>query len=109
MPYKDPVKQREAEARYHRENRSRRRDGKKDRRSHFRRLIQEFKSVPCADCGMSYPYYVMDFDHVRGAKCFNIGTDAKSKSMEAFLAEVAKCDVVCANCHRHRTWMRLTH
>ena len=54
-----------------------------------------------------YPYYVMDFDHVDGDKLMmssdlvNFGGTAK------LLAELAKCDVVCSNCHRERTFRRL--
>ena len=25
--------------------------------------IKEAKNIPCQDCGVKYPYYVMDFDH----------------------------------------------
>lgn len=59
------------------------------------------------DCGNSYPHYVMDFDHVRGIKCFNIGaTPNLNPSLERLMAEIAKCDLVCSNCHRIRTWTR---
>lgn len=29
-----------------------------------RKFINEVKNIPCADCGVKYPYYVMDFDHI---------------------------------------------
>lgn len=61
------------------------------------------KDVPCADCGVRYPSYVMDFDHVRGEKKFCIGHSAFQQGMKAVLAEIEKCEVVCANCHRERT------
>ena len=31
-----------------------------------REMVQKIKSRPCADCGIQYPYYVMDFDHREG-------------------------------------------
>lgn len=71
-----------------------------DKRKH---LIRDAKAKPCADCGVQYPYYVMDFDHVRGTKLFNIGEGATNFGQERLLAEIEKCDVVCANCHRERT------
>lgn len=37
-------------------------------RDEHRRIVREAKSQPCADCGVRYPPYVMDFDHVRGPK-----------------------------------------
>jgi hypothetical protein len=55
---------------------------------------------------MSYPHYVMDFDHVSGKKRFNIGSDIIEMTMKTFLEEISKCEVVCSNCHRHRTFMR---
>ncbi len=66
-------------------------------------LIREIKDQPCADCGKRYPHYVMDFDHVRGKKKFNLAWMA-IRSIKNILEEVAKCDVVCANCHRERTY-----
>ena len=73
----------------------------------FRQAIRMAKDVPCADCGERYGPWMMDFDHVRGTKRFDVGR-ANSKSMAAILAEIAKCEVVCANCHRQRTYNRLT-
>ena len=74
-----------------------------DRKRHKARrsLIASYKDVPCADCGVKYPPYVMDFDH-RGDKVQGVA-GMWSRSMEVLLAEIAKCDVVCANCHRERT------
>jgi hypothetical protein len=46
----------------------------------------------------------MDFDHVRGEKLFEIGqAPSKGASLATLLAEIAKCEVVCSNCHRQRT------
>lgn len=49
----------------------------------------------------------MDFDHRegttkdRGGVCVNYHL-----SMKRMLAEIAKCDLVCVTCHRHRTYCR---
>lgn len=70
--------------------------------------VRALKEVPCADCGESHPYYVMDFDHVRGEKLAGVGAMlATGYSMQALLDEIDKCEVVCANCHRVRTFARL--
>jgi len=74
-----------------------------------RRAIREAKNVPCADCGRRYPPYVMDFDHRVGEKkTFNLSIAAGQTrlSWAKMKAEIAKCDVVCANCHRERTYQR---
>jgi hypothetical protein len=84
-------------------------DLQNDRVERNRRVIREAKAVPCADCGQRYPHYVMDFDHRPGEKkCFNISIAAGQTrlSLQKMLAEIAKCDVVCANCHRERTYKR---
>lgn len=73
-----------------------------------RNLIAEIKDVPCADCGVKYPPYVMDFDHVSGDKEFNIGSKSHGRSVEKVLEEISKCEIVCANCHRIRTHERRT-
>ena len=63
------------------------------------------KSV-CVDCGQTYPFYILDFDHVYGKKVANIGQMLNYFSIEDIMKEVAKCDVVCSNCHRERTYQR---
>lgn len=72
----------------------------------IRRALQELKAVPCADCGGVFPGCAMDFDHVRGVKAFNVG-EAVRRSKTALLREAAKCDIVCSNCHRRRTYLRM--
>ncbi len=77
---------------------------RKARRVEMRLYIQSRKEVPCTDCEVEYPYYVMDFDHVRGAKDANPSDMPKlGWGLERINAELNKCDVVCANCHRIRT------
>lgn len=67
--------------------------------------INKLKSKPCADCGVSYPPYVMDFDHVRGTKKMSVSR-ITLWGWKELLEEVAKCELVCANCHRLRTLSR---
>lgn len=56
------------------------------------------------DCGKRYPSYVMDFDH-RESKIRDVSRMVSLGLGEAtVLAEIAKCDVVCSNCHRERTF-----
>jgi len=70
-------------------------------------LVNYLKSVPCADCKLKYPPYVMDLDHVRGKKLVPISfMVSKPTSTKLLKLELKKCDVVCANCHRIRTFKR---
>ena|SRR5258708_29140216 len=74
----------------------------------YREISTKAKDKPCADCGVKYPYYVMDFDHL-GKKKFTISKAVRkaSISLALLIEEIGKCEVVCANCHRARTQKRL--
>lgn len=74
------------------------------RRKRMRALLEEIKSKPCVDCGQTFPSFVMDLDHVRGKKIDNVADLIRNARETAFYAEVKKCEVVCANCHRIRTF-----
>ena len=67
-----------------------------------KRLLDSFKDAPCLDCKQRFPPECMDFDHVRGEKLSQVGA-MRSWAIVKILKEVAKCEVVCANCHRIRT------
>jgi hypothetical protein len=68
-------------------------------------MLRELRRVPCGDCGGGFEPHQMDFDHRDPTtKSFALMTGrAMLMSDEKLLAEVAKCDVVCANCHHLRT------
>lgn len=70
-------------------------------------LLHELKSRPCTDYGLTYPPWIMEFDHVRGTKDFTVSTNLRSRTPAALRREAAKCEVVCANCHRNRTYLRI--
>lgn len=73
----------------------------------LRQVVSEKKNKPCEDCGKSYPPYVMDFDHRDpNIKEFNVGGSCHMHGLAKTLEEIDKCDVVCANCHRIRTFGR---
>ena len=63
-------------------------------------LITLFRERPCVDCGEHDPL-VLEFDHL-GNKKFTIAKGLGNRSWQAVLDEIAKCDVLCANCHRLR-------
>jgi hypothetical protein len=67
-------------------------------------LLDYFVSHPCVDCGESDPV-VLEFDHLAD-KLFDIGQSLPYRNWQSILAEIAKCAVVCANCHRRRTAKR---
>jgi hypothetical protein len=69
-----------------------------------RYLLDYFGRHPCADCGEADPV-VLEFDHLRD-KLFSIGQELTRRRWSSILAEIEKCEVVCANCHRRRTARR---
>lgn len=69
-----------------------------------RRLVLAYLAGhPCVDCGEA-DVMVLEFDHVRGVKendiARMIGDCFSTNRIEA---EIAKCVVRCANCHRRKT------
>ncbi len=71
-------------------------------------FLQAFlETHPCVDCGERDPV-VLEFDHL-GEKCFNVSSGLRFRKWELVLAEMEKCEVVCANCHRRRTMRRGSH
>lgn len=104
MPYADRQTQLAAQADHYARNRADYQERNRQRRERLRSVIEEAKNRPCFDCGERHPYYVMDFDHRDPAeKRHNVGAVHHFGSVKALRAEIAKCDVVCANCHRERT------
>lgn len=61
----------------------------------------------CTDCGYNKHPSALQFDHLPGTeKLFNIGKEGIVIKRERLYAEIAKCEVVCANCHVIRTVTR---
>lgn len=77
----------------------------KGHRDSRRELISTYKiEQGCKDCGYNEYACALDFDHL-GDKSFEIGSYITA-SLKLLWNEIAKCDVVCAICHRVRTAIR---
>ena len=114
MPLKDPAKRKEYHAQYMRDvwypkNKKKHIGYVKNLKIRIQKYLQEYKRKgKCKDCGISGARHpeIFDFDHL-GGKTFEIGGWAKSVlSLERVQAEMKKCELVCANCHRIRTAKR---
>jgi hypothetical protein len=71
-------------------------------------FLRDLRERPCADCGGTFAAHQMDFDHrdpLQKAFRLTMGA-AMLKRRDILMEEVQKCDIVCANCHRLRTWER---
>jgi hypothetical protein len=77
--------------------------------SEYLPAIRQYKEDKgCADCRNRYPHYMLEFDHrPEHKKLGNIYSVLKKYGNEKAWEEIAKCDVVCANCHKHRTHHRI--
>ncbi len=74
--------------------------------SRSRDLMNKLKHKPCVDCQGWFEPCQMEFDHRPGEeKLFEIG-NRYSSSLRTLTREMSKCDLVCSNCHRLRTWKR---
>lgn len=67
-------------------------------------LLKFYMEHPCEICGEKDPL-VLEFDHIDpSAKEYNIGDMARlGYSINNLRKEMAKCRVLCANCHRRHT------
>ena len=68
-------------------------------------MVDYLRDHPCVDCGED-DIVVLEFDHLRD-KVSAIATMISSREpWWRIEAEIAKCEVCCANCHRRRTARR---
>ena len=99
-----PFTQKERQDRYRKRRRSEIADRRRKKSEVFYRWLAAFKkNKPCADCKGLFSTVCMDFDHRDPhEKKANISRMYQN-TMEQILDEIAKCDLVCSNCHRIRT------
>jgi hypothetical protein len=96
------------DAAYHQNVRPRRIEQAKARHLEFAAWYASLKaSKPCADCGEVFHPAAMQWDHRPGVEKVADVSDLRAKtSRRRILEEIAKCDLVCANCHAVRTFLR---
>jgi bisphosphoglycerate-dependent phosphoglycerate mutase len=100
VPYRDPQDQKRAARRHYEANKEAMKARASVHRKKHRRAVQELtrasKRTPCADCKVSYPSYVMQFDHRAAAvKSCTIGAHSNSTmSLARMKEDIDKCDVV---------------
>lgn len=82
--------------------------GKNSRAAKLREYITAIKvERGCVDCGYRDHPEALDFDHLPGfTKLYRVATMSGGSTKAKIDAEIAKCEVVCANCHRIRTARR---
>lgn len=85
---------------YRAANRHRARQWQNNRRNLRRAWLEEQKAAGCSRCPEKFPA-CLDFHHLDPAtKRFMIGPSVLNHTLEDLEAEMAKCIILCANCHR---------
>ena len=94
MPYKDPEKRREFFRKRYEENKM------------FARSYKMKKG--CKDCGYNSHHAALEFDHIpeKGGHLRGLVSRQIGKSLKVLKEEIARCEVVCSNCHSIRTFNR---
>ena len=97
------------DASYYARTRDRQLARKKQQLVQFMEWYRELKSGrPCADCGGVFHHAAMAWDHLPSfTKVAEVSRFLQTRrSKRAILEEIAKCELVCANCHAVRTYER---
>lgn len=88
----------------HRQQAGANKEERKERAHRY--VLEHLQRHPCVDCDERDPI-VLKFVHV-GTKGRNVASLVQAGARaHAIDAEIAKCEVVCRNCHRRRTLARL--
>jgi hypothetical protein len=71
-----------------------------------KKFVEYKKDLQCKDCG-NKDFRVLDFDHINNDKDDNVGNLVNMGCCwNTIMKEINKCEVVCSNCHRIRTYER---
>src|SRR6266568_7910463 len=100
---------REYDAAYWQRTRERRLEKRRQRHAQMAEWNRQLKTqTPCADCGGVFHHAAMTWDHLPGnTKRADVSNLLRRRYSRAVISEeMAKCEVVCANCHAVRTFER---
>src|SRR4051812_11892532 len=101
-------KQAEYSRKWYENNRELQKQRVHDRRKKLRQWFDDHKTSLRCECGEN-DIRCLDFHHTRGVKVINLSEAInRGWGKERILEEVAKCDVICANCHRKETFRLAT-
>ena len=109
MPFKDKEKRREYQRRYmrkwYRENKEKHIAYVRNRDKKIKDWLKDYKkTLECEECGENHPA-CLDFHHIDPSKkSFSLGRINKFLCKKLIKEEIAKCSVLCANCHRKKHW-----
>lgn len=105
MPFKDLEKkrayQREYKRRWYQENKSKHISYVRNREMGMDAWFRKYKeTLSCEVCGENHPA-CLEFHHIDPSqKKFSVSARRDRPSLKQLQEEIAKCRVLCANCHR---------
>jgi hypothetical protein len=109
MPYKDPIKQKQAQHESYLRNKDKYIKRNTKYREYLRDWLREIKgNGPCMDCGLEWPSFVLHYHH-RNPKEKHDGVSkmvTEKRKKELILKEIEKCDLICSNCHWIREYLK---
>jgi len=105
MPYADVIQQKEAQHRSYLRNKEKVRETTRRRRREIVAWLTEYKvSRGCSRCPENH-VATIDYHHENGEKDQCLAYASRLQwSQERLEREVAKCIVLCSNCHRKLHW-----
>lgn len=84
-----------------------------EHRQHVRSVVNSWKeSKGCSACGFMGKHYQLDLDHIDPATKFgkqNHRAYEPNWKLDRVWNEIAKCQILCANCHREKTFTNSDH
>lgn len=101
MPYSDKEVARAYQRRWYQENRKKRADTRRRNQLRIKSWFEELRlRLRCVRCGESHPACITFHHRDPATKEFEVSVGvARSKSIARIEREMAKCDVLCVNCH----------
>lgn len=105
MP-KDPIRQKENQAKHYLKNKGKYAASSKKARAKRINTIQKLKASGCKYCGEKH-IACLDFHHPNDDKLFTIASRMHLVSVKTLIEEASKCEVVCTNCHRKIHWKEI--
>lgn len=107
MPFTDEEARKEYARQHYLDNKAayaeRRKRARREREQH----VFDLKAAgSCVDCGQQYHPCQMQYDHIGTDKIASVSDLIRNATLAKVVAEIAKCELVCANCHSMRTWLR---
>lgn len=103
MAYKNKEDQQRAWREHYARNPEKYADRNRRKKEELRLWLDSLKEgKPCRECGQTFPPIAMDWHHRdKEEKLFTIGSSSiKGYGRAKIEAELAKCDLLCAVCHR---------